>query len=189
VSSERKHKQRKGRNKNPILRFFGGIEKYLIVIFYSYFTFIVVFEVFRRYVLHFSSEWGEETARYAFVYMSYIGAAEAIKTRSHLKIDMLQRLMNRRQLFASYLLTDICFLYLAILVVNFSMDVMQFHIKFGTMMQGLDWNLAVAYGAVPLGWTLILIRLLQRFYITISDFVREGKVERHGGGMLDEEGA
>lgn len=187
MPGESKHP--KVRNKNSTLKFLDDIEKYLIVIFYSYFTFIIVFEVFRRYVLHFSSEWGEETARYAFVYMSYIGASEAIKTRSHLKIDMLQRLMNRWQLFASYLLTDICFLYLAILVVRFSLDVMKFHLKFGTMMQGLDWNLAVAYAAVPLGWTLILIRLIQRFYITIRDFARKGKVNRYGGGMLDEESA
>ena len=92
-----------------LIHFFNSIERYLVVIFYSYFTFIIVFEVFRRYVLHSASEWGEETARYAFVYMSYIGAAEAIKSRSHLKIDMIQRLMNPRQLFASYMLTDFCF--------------------------------------------------------------------------------
>ncbi len=173
--------------KKLLLHFFGNIERYLVVIFYSYFTFIIVFEVFRRYLLHSSSEWGEETARYAFVYMSYIGAAEAIKTRTHLKIDMLQRMMNRRQLFASYLLTDFCFIVLAVLVIRFSLKVMKFHLQFNTMMQGLDWNLGVAYAAVPIGWTIILIRLAQRVHGTIRDYVKEGVVNRHGKGMLDDD--
>ena len=172
-----------------ILPFFSNIERYLAVAFYSYFTFIIIFEVFRRYVLHWSSQWGEETARYAFVYMTYIGAAEAIKTRSHLKIDMLQRMMKPWQLFGSFLLTDLCFMLLAILVIHFSLKVMKFHLEFDTMMQGLDWNLAVAYAALPLGWALILFRLIQRIYGTVHDFIKEGKVERYGQGMLDEEGA
>jgi C4-dicarboxylate transporter, DctQ subunit len=163
------------------------IESYLIVLSFSYFTLIIIVEVFRRFALHSSSTWGEETARYAFVYMCYIGAAEAVKTRAHLKIDMLQRRMKEWQLFISYLVTDILFMYLAIVVVRFSMEVVSFHWVFGTKMQGLDWNLALAYGSVPIGWTLITIRLFQRFYKTISEFVREGKVNRYGGGMLDEE--
>lgn len=169
------------------MTFLNKIEQYLVVVFYSYFTFIIVMEVVRRYVFHSASQWGEETARYAFVFMSYIGAAEAIKSRSHLKIDMFQRFMSRKQLFASYLLTDVCFIVLAVLVVRFSLKVVQLQIETGTMMQGLDLNLAWAHAAVPIGWLLIFIRLIQRVFITIRDFARGQSIARFGESMLDEE--
>lgn len=167
--------------------YFNAIERYIIPVFYSYFTFIIIFEVIRRYVFHSASQWGVETARYAFVYMSFIGGAEAIKSRSHLKIDMFQRLMNRTQLFLTYLLTDVMFIFLAVLIVRFSLKVTQLQIEMGTIMQGLDWNMAWAHAAVPIGWCLMLIRLIQRVVTTISMYARGEEVEQHAKGMLDEE--
>jgi C4-dicarboxylate transporter, DctQ subunit len=167
-------------------QFFDNIERYLVVIFYSYFTMIIVVEVFRRFALNVSSQWGEETARYAFVYMTYIGAAAAIKTRSHLKIDILQSRMGPKGLFASYLLTDVCFIILAVLVIRFSIKVAHFQWTTETMMQGLDWNLAYAQAAIPIGWSLMLIRLVQRLAATAREF-RSGQLRyRAAGGMLDE---
>ena len=163
------------------------IEQYLIIIFYSYFTFIIFFEVIRRYVFHFSSQWGEETARYAFVYMSFIGGAEAIKSRSHLKIDMLQRKMNQTQLFYSYLFTDLAFVFLSVLIIRFSIKVISYQIQFETVMQGLEWNMAFAHAAVPIGWSLIVIRLIQRISQTIQKYRKGEPVDQHSAGMLDEE--
>jgi len=172
---------------NKILYYFNRIEKYLVVGFYSYFTFIIVFEVIRRYLFHSASQWGEETGRYAFVYMSFIGGAEAIKSRSHLKIDMLQRMMNRTQLFLTYLFTDAMFILLAVLIIRFSIKVIGFQVEMGTVMQGLDWNMAWAHVAVPIGWALILVRLIQRVVITVRAYIQGEEVEQHAKGMLDEE--
>ncbi len=166
--------------------YFSDVERYLVVILYSYFTLIVIIEVFRRYGLNSASQWGEESARYAFIYMTYIGAAEAIKWRSHLKIDFLQERMNKSQLFASYLLTDICFMVLAVLVIRFSINVVHVQWTTETMMQGMDWNLAWATAALPIGWSLIMLRLVQRFSRTIREF-RSGQLTFcRGGGMGDE---
>ena len=35
----------------------------------------IAMEVIRRFVLSYSSIWGEEIARYAFIYLAWIGAA------------------------------------------------------------------------------------------------------------------
>ena len=53
------------------------LERWLITLFYGYFCLIIVVEVVRRYVFGSSSNWGEMSARYAFVYLVYIAAAEA----------------------------------------------------------------------------------------------------------------
>jgi C4-dicarboxylate transporter DctQ subunit len=169
-----------------ILSHFNQIERPLVVVFYSYFTLIIIIEVFRRYVLNAASAWAEESARYAFIYMTYIGAAEAIKSRNHLKIDIFQRYMNERQLFGSYLLTDACFIILAVLVIRYSIKVMQLQIATYTMMQGLDFNLAFAQAAIPVGWILILVRLIQRVVNTINRFQAGQSISLYGKGMLDE---
>ena len=48
---------------------------------------IIVVEVFRRYGLDAASTWGEETAIYAFIWLSYIAAAKGVRSRRHLAVD------------------------------------------------------------------------------------------------------
>ena len=63
-----------------------------IAMSYAYFCIIIMTEVVRRYVFGDSSAWGEMTARYAFVYMTYIAAAEAVRQNKHIRVDLLDRL-------------------------------------------------------------------------------------------------
>jgi TRAP-type C4-dicarboxylate transport system permease small subunit len=65
--------------------------KWFIVGTYAYFCLIILIEVVRRYVFGESSPWGEMTARYAFVYLTYVAAAEAIRHGRHIRIDLVPR--------------------------------------------------------------------------------------------------
>ncbi|MEC7630604.1 MAG: TRAP transporter small permease, partial [SAR324 cluster bacterium] len=44
-------------------------ERSLLLIFYSMIVVTIAMEVIRRFVLSYSSIWGEEIARYAFIYL------------------------------------------------------------------------------------------------------------------------
>ena len=64
------------------IRFFDGkVVKWFIIGTYAYFCLIILIEVIRRYGFGASSPWGEMTARYAFVYLTYVAAAEGIRRR------------------------------------------------------------------------------------------------------------
>ncbi|MEO7158703.1 MAG: TRAP transporter small permease subunit, partial [Vicinamibacterales bacterium] len=68
-------------------------ERYAMLVFYVFVCAVIVQEVVRRFVLNYSSAWAEETARYAFIYLGYIGAAYAVRERAHIRFDiLLQRL-------------------------------------------------------------------------------------------------
>ena len=56
----------------------------------------IAMEVIRRFVLSYSSIWGEEIARYAFIYLAWIGAAAAVKDRAHIRIDVLMHYLSNR---------------------------------------------------------------------------------------------
>ena len=66
-----------------------NFERWLMFGFYTHIVAIVFIGVIRRFVFSYSSVWAEETARYAFIYLVWLGAAAAIKDRSHIKIDII----------------------------------------------------------------------------------------------------
>lgn len=147
-----------------------NIEKYLSFLFYIYLTLIIFIEVIRRYVFNSSSTWGGETAVYAFIWMTYIAMAKGVKTRSHLSVDIVFRKLNRVGQFFILVLSDFCFLVLAVTVFYFSIGPIGSSIEFNQTMMGLNIPLAIALVAVPIGWGLVIYRIIQRFVNTVKDF-------------------
>lgn len=49
--------------------------------------------VFYRYVLNDSLAWPEEAARYGLAYITFIGVMTGIRRRSHIRVDILERML------------------------------------------------------------------------------------------------
>ena len=75
------------------------LEQWLVCFSYAYFCIIILVEVVRRHFFGASSTWGEMTARYAFVFLVYIAAAQVAKSRDHIRIDLVPRLLGPRPRF------------------------------------------------------------------------------------------
>lgn len=146
------------------------IEFWLVFLFYAYMTIIIIAEVFRRYVLSASSTWGEETAIYAFIWMTYIAAAHRVKGRKHLSVEMLRTRMNRTLRFYAFVLSDLCFFILAVAVIYYSIAFVGTNIEYGQNMLGVELPMALASIAVPIGWALIAFRVIQRFWATLEQY-------------------
>ena len=150
---------------NMVKRFLDGRWiRLFIVITYSYFCIIIVTEVMRRYVFGDSSAWGEMTARYSFVYMTYMAAAEAIRYKKHIRVDLIDRLASPNAVKLFKLYADVMTTVLAILIIYYSILLMKIQISVGIVMTAADINMALAQAALPLGWALILIRLAQSWF-------------------------
>lgn len=150
---------------NRIIAFFNNdLPVWFVRIAYSYLSLIILLEVIRRYVFSASSPWGEMTARYAFVYLSYIAAAEAIRLRKHIHIDLIINIFPRwlRNLFDFYI--DALTTGLAILVIYHSVQVIKIQWAVNIVMESANVNLAFAYAALPIGWGLLVIRIVQIWY-------------------------
>jgi TRAP-type C4-dicarboxylate transport system permease small subunit len=157
------------------------IEPWLMIVFYGYFCLIVLIEIVRRYVFQSSSIWGEETARYAFVYLVYVAVAEVAKTRDHIRIDLVPSRLGPKGRFALYLYFDCLYLLLASLVFYYSLAAMKLSIGNDTWMTGLDLNVAWAQAALPLGAMLLAYRVVQRFVGTVRSYRETGNVPLGGG--------
>jgi len=161
------------------------LEAWLIVALYAYFCLIILVEVVRRYVFSASSQWGEMTARYAFVYLVYIAIAQVAKTRDDIRIDLLPRRLGATGRLALYLYFDLLFLLLVITVIYYSLQVIGLSLENHTVMTGFDLNVAFAQAALPIGWTLLGYRVVQRVAKTVASYRKEGIVPLGGGGFGD----
>ncbi len=137
---------------------------WFVRIAYSYLSLIILLEVIRRYVFSASSPWGEMTARYAFVYLSYIAAAEAFRLRKHIRIDLIINKFPGRLRTVFDLYIDLLTTGLAVLVIYYSIQVIKIQWTVDIVMESANLNLAFAYAALPIGWGLLLIRIVQAWY-------------------------
>ncbi|MBH53046.1 MAG: TRAP transporter permease DctQ [Opitutaceae bacterium] len=159
-------------------------ERWLVLPLYTLVVLTVFLEIFRRFFLSYSSIWAEEVARYAFIYIAWIGAAAAIKERAHIRIDFLLPLLSMRWRTVVCVFGDIATLVLAVLALNWSIEPVITSIEFGSVTHGLRVSQAWFLMAVPLGFTLIILRLLQSMKRDIAD-LRAGRPVFDGNKLFD----
>ena len=142
--------------------FNSHFEDFLATIFYGYMAIVIAVEVVRRYVFNASSSWAEETAVYAFIWLAYLSASSAVRDRAHLSFNLMEKLLPAKADNAIKLLSDGCFFALALLIVYTSMPTVLTQLKYNQLMLGIDLPMVLASAAVPVGWSLVMLRIVQR---------------------------
>ncbi|MGB6007733.1 TRAP transporter small permease [Castellaniella sp.] len=159
------------------------LEEWLIVACYGYLVLIILVEIARRYIFGNSSEWGEMTARYAFVFLVYVSTAYISKHRNHIRIDLLPVSLSNRGRLWLYLYFDLLNLVLVALTVYYSAEVMRLQVENDTLMTGLDLNMAFAQAALPIGFLLLGYRVIQRSLLMVRQYKETGLVAVDGGAQ------
>ena len=159
-------------------------ERWLLLIFYSMIVATVFIEVIRRFVLSYSSIWGEEIARYAFIYLAWIGASAAVRDRAHIRIDLIVHYLKPRGRAVIYLLGDLLTFVLAVLALFWSLQPIFTSLEFGSVTHGLRISQAWFTAAVPLGFAMILFRLIQSAARDLND-LRQGRDVFSGNKLFD----
>lgn len=162
----------------------ASAERYALLLFYVMLVFTMFAEVVRRELLSYSSVWGEEIVRYAFIYLTWIGAAAAVKERGHIRIDVLLHYLPPRGKAAIYIFGDLVMLAVACLALFFSCETVAVSVQYGSVSHGLGVSMAWFLAAVPLGFLLMLFRLLQSLCRDIRD-LRAGTPVYEGEKLFD----
>lgn len=144
-------------------------ERYLLLVFYTLVVVVIGVEVIRRFVLSFSSIWGEEIARFAFIYLTWIGASAGVKNRSHIRIDVIYSWVPERHHVWLYILADVATMAFAVVALYYSLIPIITSITFDSVTDGLRINRSFFLVAVPLGFTMTLVRLVQNIRRDLSD--------------------
>ena len=159
-------------------------ERWALLVFYTMLVATMAVEVVRREVFAYSSSWGEEIVRYAFIYLAWIGAAAAVRERAHIRIDVLLAYVGPQTKAVLYIFGDLVMLAVAALSVWWSIETLSVSWKFGSVSHGLRISMVWFLAAVPLGFSLMLFRLAQSLLRDISD-LRSGRPVYEGERLFD----
>jgi C4-dicarboxylate transporter DctQ subunit len=159
-------------------------ERWALLVFYILLVATMSIEVLRREVLSYSSIWGEEIVRYSFIYLAWIGAAAACKERAHIRIDVLFHYVSPRIKALLYMFGDVVMLVIAVFALYWSFETVAVSWKFGSVTDGLRVSKVWFLMAVPVGFALVVYRLLQSLKRDFNDLTA-GRPVFEGNKMFD----
>jgi|TARA_B110000285_G_C15137637_1_gene628272 TRAP-type C4-dicarboxylate transport system permease small subunit len=159
-------------------------ERWLLLVFYVMLVLTMAIEVLRREVFSYSSIWGEEVVRYSFIYLAWVGAAVAVKERVHIRIDVIMHYLGPRPKALLYIFGDLVMFVVAIIALYWSFEAVHVSAKFGSVTDGLRVSRVWALMAVPLGFSLLMLRLVQSFIRDVR-YIRDGKPVFEGSTLFD----
>ena len=163
----------------------ANAERWAMLVFYAFCCIVIVQEVVRRFVLNFSSAWGEEAARYAFIYLGWIGAAYAVRERAHIRFDIVLQRMGPRAKAAVFIFAELSTIAFACIALYWSLHTIRQLLQFGATTPVLRVNKAWFEAAVPIGFALILLRCTQGIWRDWRD-LRAGRAPFAGKAMFEE---
>lgn len=159
-------------------------ERWALLVFYVMLVVTMFVEVLRREIMSYSSIWGEEIVRYSFIYLAWIGAAAAVRERGHIRIDVILQYVGRRVKALLYIFGDIVMFIVAMVALYWSFETVLVSAKFGSVTHGLRISQVWFLSAVPIGFALVVFRLIQSFIRDVSD-LRAGRPVFEGDKLFD----
>jgi len=159
-------------------------ERWALLVFYTLLVATMTVEVIRREVFAYSSIWGEEIVRYSFIYLAWIGASAAVRERGHIRIDVIFNYVSPRMKALLYLFGDLVMFVIAVLAFYWSLETVAVSWKFGSVSHGLRVSMVWFLMAVPIGFGLMIFRLVQSFVRDIAD-LRAGRPVYEGARLFD----
>lgn len=137
-----------------------------ILIILSAFTVIIIFlQVVMRYVFGNSLSWSEEIARYAFIWMIYMGISLGVKRDKHLRVDAISMMFKEKGKIVLEIIVGLCFLVFAAIITYFSFDIV---FKVTRESAALQIPMQYVYLAPAVGMVLTVIRLIQKIVKEIN---------------------
>lgn len=134
--------------------------------------------VLSRFVLHQSWSFAEELCVMMFVYVTFFGAAVAVKRKAHLGFTLLldkTQGIPRMILETAITVGEIVFLYL---MIAYGIKVCQNQLKYHAVTAALRISTAYASAGIPVGGVCILLRVLQSYVLEMKALLSAGKGEK-----------
>jgi len=161
-------------------------EKLLIYVLYVYLVLIVVTNVFTRYLLSTSPLWSTESARFIYIYLSWIGVSWTAYKRQHIRLDIVHRFLPERIVGATYVIGDVVMIAFVYYTLTSLWGPIQTTLELGNTTQALGINRVFILFAIPLGSGLLLLRTVQLLVRDVKDVWNDRPVHQ-GESLIESE--
>ncbi|MDR2088710.1 MAG: TRAP transporter small permease [Clostridiales Family XIII bacterium] len=144
-----------------IKRILDHFEEYILLPSLTFSVGLIFVQVVMRYVFQHSLSWSEELARYIFVWQLWLGVSYAAKNQSHIRITIIENFLNEAQRkILETIVIVIWFGFGCFVIVQGYKIAMQIG-AYGQTSSALGLPMVYAYMSVPVGASLMNIRLIQ----------------------------
>ncbi len=142
-------------------KWYNDIEGNICVIFALAMLVLLTQQIFSRYILHSTTGWADEAARYMLVWFAYFAASVAIFKNAHIRIDAVLALWPRRVRPYLKLFSNVIFFVYCVAVAYFSFNLVMGIRSSGGISLGMGIPMWAVYSIIPIGHTIWAIRLIQ----------------------------
>lgn len=145
----------------------------IATILLSVMTFLVLYQVFTRYVLNSPAAFTEELVRYSLIWTGFIGAAYAFSTREHMSLVLLQEILKPEGRRILMICIDTLILIFAIFIITIGgFKLAMSAQKVYSALLGIPRSLV--YAMAPVSGIFIIIAQLINLYEDVTGIKIEG---------------
>lgn len=143
-----------------IVKLYDTLEAYVLVLALAFSTLLIFVQVIFRYVLNDSITWSEELARYIFIWMIWLGTSVSMKTKEHIRMDMLMNKVHGKGKYILELVSGIIMLAFCIFLVKYGYDLVMSMMSRGNKSVALRLPMWIVYSSLPFSQLIVALRLI-----------------------------
>ena len=153
--------------KKVIKRFFDNFESYICQLLLAFFVTLLFVQIILREIFSYTLSWGEELARFSFVWFVFFGAVVAARLAAHNRVTFQfkkfpKKVQNYIEAFA-----DLIWLCFNGVMIWKSIFLIKSMMQFTYISPTLGWSMAYVYLIFPIAFTLMSIRIIQVNYLKL----------------------
>ena len=123
---------------------------------------------------------------YLFLWLTWLGASYCVKLRNHLVFNEFRERMTRGWQYFFMQMDYVLYFIFGAIVIYWSFDLVYLHFEMESIVPGTDDVLSWwFYSATPVGWSLLLLRVIQNIVIDFIDFRSGAELKVKGAAMTE----
>jgi len=142
-----------------INRFIDRVEDFFLTYLVIVMTLAIFLQVIMRYVFNNSLSWSEEFATFCFMWLTWIGASNAVKRNSHIRILVLVDKLKDASRNIVMLAIDIIWLLFSLFLVKNGIQMVMISYTNNRVSAALDVPMCFMYASVVTGGALMCVGL------------------------------
>jgi TRAP-type C4-dicarboxylate transport system permease small subunit len=161
---------RKGARMNTkafFLKLLDNLESYICQFLLSFFIILLFIQIISREVFELNISWGEELARFSFVWFVFFGASVAARLAAHNRVTFQFRWFSKRTQNYIEAFADAIWILFNIVIIYKSIFLIKSMLQFPYISPTLGWSMAYIYMIFPLSFTAMTIRIIQVNYLKL----------------------
>jgi TRAP-type C4-dicarboxylate transport system permease small subunit len=153
-----------------VLKFLDdNFEKIISTCLMIFFVALCCWQVLTRYMLKsLYIIWSEEIARYSFIFCMYLAFSWTVKTRSILRVEILDGFLGKKAKYAQEIFVGLVVIAASVVMLGYSFSIFMTQVKMGQLLPASRLPMFVVWVSFPLAFALTILRQIQLLFRAVK---------------------